>query len=100
MLFTQKSLSTLEYDKIVLMLAELAATDGAKARALALTPSDDYNLVVTAACSVKLLADITYTLGQLCLDEHMYVLGIHIKLKLTVVYVCKNISECFYNLFT
>ena len=46
MLFTTKSLATLEYDKIVAALAELAATDGARARALALTPSDDYDTVL------------------------------------------------------
>ena len=46
MLFTQKTLATLEYDKIIDMLAGLAATDGAKARARALTPSDDYDTVL------------------------------------------------------
>lgn len=46
MLFTQKTLATLEYDKIINMLADLAATDGAKARARALTPSDDYETVL------------------------------------------------------
>ena len=46
MKFTQKTLSTLEYDKIVEMLAECSATDGAKARAYSLTPTDDYDLVV------------------------------------------------------
>ena len=45
MLFTAKTLSTLEYDKIVNMLAEVCATDGAKARALALSPIDDYDTV-------------------------------------------------------
>ena len=46
MLFTQKTLATLEYDKIINMLADLAATDGAVARARALTPSDDYETVI------------------------------------------------------
>lgn len=41
MFFTQKTLTTLEYDKIVEMLAECAATEGAKARALSLSPSSD-----------------------------------------------------------
>ena len=46
MLFTSKVLTTLEYDKIIDMLVECAATDGAKARARALTPSDDYDTVI------------------------------------------------------
>lgn len=46
MQFTTKTLSTLEYDKIIQSLAEHAATDGARARALALMPSDDYDTVV------------------------------------------------------
>ncbi len=46
MLFTAKTLATLEYDKIINMLAELCATDGAKARAKALLPSDDYDTVL------------------------------------------------------
>ena len=45
MLFTQKTLSTLEYDKIIDMLVNLAATGGAKARAKTLLPTDD-SLVV------------------------------------------------------
>ncbi len=45
MLFTQKTLNTLEYDKIIAQLADLAATDGAKARARSLMPSDDYDTV-------------------------------------------------------
>ena len=46
MKFTQKTLSTLEYDKIIEMLAECSATDGARARAYSLTPTDDYDFVV------------------------------------------------------
>lgn len=46
MLFTQKTLTALEYDKIIAMLAERALTEGARARALALLPSDDYEVVV------------------------------------------------------
>ncbi|MBQ1260502.1 MAG: endonuclease MutS2 [Clostridia bacterium] len=46
MLFTQKTLSTLEYDKIIDMLTALAATDGAKAMAKSLVPTDDYDTVV------------------------------------------------------
>jgi len=46
MLFTSKALSTLEYDKIIDMLCELCSTDGAKARARALMPTDDYETVV------------------------------------------------------
>ena len=45
MLFTAKTLATLEYDKIISMLVDCAATEGAKARALALTPTDDYELI-------------------------------------------------------
>ena len=47
MLFTSKALATLEYDKIIDMLCELCSTDGAKARARALMPTDDYETVVT-----------------------------------------------------
>ena len=46
MLFTTKTLSTLEYDKIISMLVECAATDGAKARAATLVPSDDFETVL------------------------------------------------------
>ena len=46
MLFCAKTLATLEFDKIIDMLADCAATDGAKARARALTPTDDYDLIV------------------------------------------------------
>ena len=45
MLFTAKTLSTLEYDKIIGMLVECAATEGAKARAASLVPTDDYETV-------------------------------------------------------
>ncbi len=46
MLFTNKSSSILEFDKIIEMLADCAATDGAKNRARALRPTDDYDLVI------------------------------------------------------
>lgn len=46
MTFTQKTLSTLEFDKILNMLSECAATDGAKARALSLSPTDDFDTVI------------------------------------------------------
>ncbi len=46
MLFTSKTLTTLEFDKIIDMLAECAATDGAKARARSLTPVADYEDVL------------------------------------------------------
>ena len=46
MLFTSKVLTTLEYDKIIEMLAECAQTDGAKARALSLTPIADFDGIV------------------------------------------------------
>ena len=45
MLFTAKTLSTLEYDKIIKMLVDCASTDGAKARAASLSPTDDYDVV-------------------------------------------------------
>ena len=46
MLFTSKTLNTLEYNKIVEMLAECASTAGAKARAYALAPVADYDAVI------------------------------------------------------
>ena len=46
MLFTSKTLTTLEFDKIIAMLVDSAATDGAKARALSLVPTTDYDVVV------------------------------------------------------
>ena len=46
MLFTAKTLSTLEYDKIIDMLIDCASTEGAKARAASLTPTDDFETVV------------------------------------------------------
>ncbi len=41
-----KTLKALEFDKIKSQLVDCAATDGAKARAAALLPSDDYDVVV------------------------------------------------------
>ena len=46
MLFTQKTLKTLEFDKITDMLAELCSTEGARSMALALTPTADYDTVI------------------------------------------------------
>ena len=46
MLFTQKTLTTLEFDKITEMLASCAATDGARARARTLMPTDDIDEVI------------------------------------------------------
>ncbi len=46
MLFTEKSLATLEFDKIIDMLVECASTSGAKSRARSLTPTSDYDVVV------------------------------------------------------
>ena len=45
MIFTGKTLTTLEYDKIIEMLADCTATEGAKARARSLMPVDDYDFV-------------------------------------------------------
>ena len=42
MAFSNKALATLEYDKIKDMLAACCATEGAKAKAKALTPTSDY----------------------------------------------------------
>ncbi|MBO5879984.1 MAG: endonuclease MutS2 [Clostridia bacterium] len=46
MLFTEKTYKILEFDKIIERLAECSATEGAKARAYSLYPSDDYETVV------------------------------------------------------
>ena len=46
MLFTSKTLKTLEYDKIIGMLVDCASTEGAKARAASLTPTDDFELII------------------------------------------------------
>ncbi|MBO5010124.1 MAG: endonuclease MutS2 [Clostridia bacterium] len=43
---TEKTLKILEFDKIIEMLADHASTDGAKARARALSPSDDFDTVL------------------------------------------------------
>ncbi len=61
MLFTQKSLAALEYDKIIAMLADCALTEGARARALALLPSDEYE---TVAFRQKRTADAKRMLAQ------------------------------------
>ena len=45
MLFSQKNLKTLEYDKIIAMLAECAPTEGSRARALSLMPTNDYDVI-------------------------------------------------------
>lgn len=47
MLYTQKTLATLEYHKIIAMLAAHAMTEGARARALSLLPSEDYDTVLS-----------------------------------------------------
>ena len=44
--FSQKTLSTLEYDKIIASLAECCATEGARALAYSLLPSDDPDVVI------------------------------------------------------
>ena len=44
--FTEKTLLTLEYDKIIDMLAEVAPTESAASKARALTPTDDYDTVI------------------------------------------------------
>lgn len=44
--FTAKTLSTLEFDKIRVTLSEMCATEGAKAKALSLAPTDDYDTVL------------------------------------------------------
>ena len=46
MLFTSKTQSVLEFDKIREMLSSFCATEGSRSRALSLTPSDDYETVV------------------------------------------------------
>ena len=46
MLFTSKTLTTLEFNKIIDMLAECASTDGAKARVRTLVPVADYDEVI------------------------------------------------------
>jgi DNA mismatch repair protein MutS2 len=45
MRFSEKTLKTLEYDKIISALSECAATEGAKMRIMSLSPSDDYDTV-------------------------------------------------------
>lgn len=45
MLFTEKTLNTLEFNKIIDMLVDCAATEGAKARAGALMPTSDIEVV-------------------------------------------------------
>ena len=47
MAFSDKALLTLEFDKIKEMLAAGCSTDGAKAMAMALMPSTDYDTVKT-----------------------------------------------------
>ena len=46
MLFSQKNLEILEYDKVKKLLAEHAPTEGARLRILSLMPSDDYDEVM------------------------------------------------------
>ncbi len=46
MLFTAKTQSVLEFDKIKQMLSELCSTEGAKSRAFSLSPTDDYDTVI------------------------------------------------------
>lgn len=46
MYFTGKTALTLEFNKILEMLSEHCATEGAKSRALSLLPTDDYDTVI------------------------------------------------------
>ncbi len=46
MLFSQRTLEVLEFDKIRLLLADCAATRGAKEKALSLLPHDDFDTVM------------------------------------------------------
>ena len=46
MLFTEKTQKILEFDKIRERLCDFCSTEGAKARALSLSPSDDYDIVI------------------------------------------------------
>ena len=46
MLFSAKTLNTLEYYKILEKLSDCCATEGAKARARSLMPTDDFDTVV------------------------------------------------------
>ena len=46
MLFTSKTLTTLEFDKIITMLVDCSSTEGAKARAKTLVPTNDYDAIV------------------------------------------------------
>ena len=46
MLYTEKTLKTLEFDKIREMLAARALTEGARRMALELTPTNDIDEVV------------------------------------------------------
>ena len=45
MLYNDKTIRSLEFDKIRAMLADCASTEGAKARAMTLSPSDDLETV-------------------------------------------------------
>jgi len=47
MVFTQKTLENLEYDKVIAMLCDVCFTDGAKSLASKLSPSDDFETVKT-----------------------------------------------------
>ena len=61
MSFNDKTLLTLEFDKICARLADLAMTDGAKAMAMSLRPSDDADFVkkrLTRTTDAKKLAAI------------------------------------------
>ncbi len=51
--FSRKMLDTLEYGKIIAMLGDAAATPGARAMALSLLPSDDYDTVITRQLHTK-----------------------------------------------
>ncbi len=61
MIFTEKTRSTLEFDKIIGMLASLCSTAGARSLALSLTPSDDRVVVarrLARTTDAKRLVDV------------------------------------------
>ena len=45
--FSARTITTLEFDKITELLSEMAATEGAAAKARSLMPSDDFDVILT-----------------------------------------------------
>ena len=72
MLYTQKTLSMLEYDKVTAILAEHALTEGARDMALRLVPvSTEKTVIKKDTCSLMFTVCVyMYTIDSMYKTDH------------------------------